>query len=86
MRLEEILQASEGQQVGVLMNKTEDLDLFTSCFHDTNIMLTSYLHLRLGEFVTYRLGDVVNAPTKVVQEDVLILADFNLLVCCNNQS
>lgn len=78
LRLEEILQASEGQRMGVLMNKTEDLDLFTSCLHDIYIVLTSYLHLGLG--------DVVNASSKVVQEDVLTLADFHLPVCCNNQS
>lgn len=81
--LEEILQASEGQQVGVLMNKTEDLGLLTSCLHGINILLT-YLHLRLDEFVTYRLGDDVNASTKVAQGDVGTLADFNLPVCCNN--
>lgn len=41
VRLEGILQASEGLQVGVLMNKTEDLEPLTCYLHHVDIIFTS---------------------------------------------
>lgn len=41
VRLEGILQASEGLQVGILMYKTGDLELLTSYLHHVDIIFTS---------------------------------------------